>query len=321
LEHSRKVIFAIKNQPNEVYLKGRGLPLAAEEKTGLQMIKSCMTVKPHIRLLAIDIDGTLLDSRHQISPVNLTALRRAKEAGMQIVLVTGRRHRFALPVAEAVSFEVGLISSNGAVSRSSRGELYHRELLPASVARAICAGMEEFRGQMVLTFDSEGPGSVVMEDEAAQAAGIRGWIEKNRDCISLVKPIEDALTSDPVQAMFCGTVTRMKEAENTLMSRDVASQLTVLRTQYEARDLCILDLLNRNCSKGHALKRWAEAQGIPREEVMAIGDNYNDVEMLEFAGLPFIMDNACDELKRNGWRRACSNDQNGVAAAIAEVLD
>jgi len=279
-----------------------------------------MTVKSHIRLLAIDIDGTLLDSRHQISQVNLAALRRAREAGVQLVLVTGRRHYFALPVAEALGFEVGLISSNGAVTRSSRGELYHRELLPASVARAICAGMEEFRGQMVLTFDSDGPGSVVMEDVEAQSSGIRGWIEKNRDCIALVKPIEDALTSDPVQAMFCGTVSRMKEAESALMAGGLASQLTVLRTQYEARDLCILDLLNRNCSKGHALRRWAETQGIPREEVMAIGDNYNDVEMLEFARLPFIVDNACDELKRNGWRRACSNDLNGVAASIAELL-
>lgn len=279
-----------------------------------------MTVKPHIRLLAIDIDGTLLDSRHQISPVNLAALRRAREAGVEIVLVTGRRHHFALPIAQAVGFEVALISSNGAVARSSRGELYYRELLPASVARAICAGMEEFRGQMVLTFDGEGPGSVVMEDLEKQSIGIRGWIEKNRDCIAVVKPIENALTTDPVQAMFCGTVSRMKEAESTLLATGLASQLTVLRTQYEARDLCILDLLNPNCSKGHALERWAEVRGIPREEVMAIGDNYNDVEMLEFAGLPFIVENACDELKRNGWRRALSNDQNGVAAAIAEVL-
>jgi Cof subfamily protein (haloacid dehalogenase superfamily) len=285
------------------------------------MIKSWILVKPHIRLLAIDIDGTLLDSRHQISQVNLAALRRAKDAGVEIVLVTGRRHHFALPVAEAVGFEVGLISSNGAVTRSSRGELHHRELLPASVARAICAGMNEFRGQMVFTFDSEGPGSVVIEDLETQSIGIRGWIEKNRDCIAFVKPIEDALTEDPVQAMFCGTVDRMKKAECTLREGDLASQLTLLRTQYEARDLCILDLLNRNCSKGHALKRWAEAQGIQREEVVAIGDNYNDVEMLEFAGLPFIVENACDELKRNGWRRAPSNDQNGVAAAIAEVLD
>ena len=279
-----------------------------------------MTVTPHIRLLAIDIDGTLLDSRHQISPVNLAALRRARQAGVEIVLVTGRRHHFALPVAESLGFEVALISSNGAVTRSSRGELFHRELLPSSVVRAICAAMDEFRNHMVLTFDAEGPGSVVMEDLEKQFDGLRGWIEKNWDCISVVKPIENALTTDPVQAMFSGTVASMKIAEDKLLASNLASQLTVLRTQYDARNLCILDLLTRDCSKGHALKRWAHAHGIPREQVMAIGDNYNDVEMLEFAGLPFIVDNACDELKRNGWRRACSNDDDGVAAAIAEVM-
>jgi hydroxymethylpyrimidine pyrophosphatase-like HAD family hydrolase len=94
----------------------------------------------------------------------------------------------------------------------------------------------------------------------------------------------------------------------------------VVRTEYPVRDLCIVDVLNRDCSKGHALKRWAHYRGIPREQVMAIGDNFNDLEMLAFAGAPFIMGNACEELKARGWPVTSCNDENGVAAAVEQLL-
>ena len=86
------------------------------------------------------------------------------------------------------------------------------------------------------------------------------------------------------------------------------------------RDLSMVDVLNQGCSKGHALERWAGYRGIPRNEVMAIGDNYNDIEMLAFAGVPFIMGNAVEELRRDGWNVTLPNDQNGVAAAVEQVL-
>jgi hydroxymethylpyrimidine pyrophosphatase-like HAD family hydrolase len=97
-------------------------------------------------------------------------------------------------------------------------------------------------------------------------------------------------------------------------------EITILRTEYPARDLSIVDILNTGCSKGHALERWANHRGMPRGQVMAIGDNYNDVEMLAFAGHPFIMGNASPELRSRGWAVTLPNDQNGVAAAIEQVL-
>ena len=96
---------------------------------------------PSIRLIAIDLDGTLLDSNVQISQANLKALRRAHEAGIEIVLGTGRRHRFALPIAESLGFDLWLISSNGAVTRSTRGELFHQDLLPKATAIKLCRHM------------------------------------------------------------------------------------------------------------------------------------------------------------------------------------
>lgn len=270
-----------------------------------------------MRLIAIDIDGTLLDPTFQITEANLAALQRAHHGGIEIVLVTGRRHTFALPVAETLGFEVSLISSNGAVTKSSSGDLFHRDLLPAATARAICEYMREYRDCLVLTFDIIGRGEVVLEQTVSHPS-IQRWMEKNAEYIDRVVPIERSLSTDPVQAMFCGGVARMRRAENRLV--DAGFPVTLLKTQYVARDLCILDILNQGCSKGHALERWTRHRGFERGQVMAIGDNYNDIEMLEFAGVPVIMGNASDDLKQNGWHVTLANDQSGVAAAVEQLL-
>jgi Cof subfamily protein (haloacid dehalogenase superfamily) len=273
-----------------------------------------------IRLLAIDIDGTLLTSRFEVAQRDLAALRRAHAMGVEVILCTGRRHTFALPIAEQLGFDVWLCSSNGAVTRSLSGESFHRDLLPATTARDICEHMAEFRGATVLTFDKATKGAIVVERTDQMPAAVAKWMEKNAPYIEVVKPLEAALESDPVQAMICGTVDRMRRVEEVLNRFDGADRITVLKTEYVSRDFSLLDVLNRDCSKGHAVERWARHRGIPRAQVMAIGDNFNDVEMLEFAGVPVIMGNACQELKRDGWAVTGSNDECGVAGALEAVL-
>jgi Cof subfamily protein (haloacid dehalogenase superfamily) len=272
--------------------------------------------KPGIRLLATDIDGTLLNPQFQISEGDLAALRRARAAGIEIVLVTGRRHTFALPIASQLGFDLWLISSNGAVTRSLSGETFHRDLMPVETCRQLCGAMQEFRGNTVLTFDTEVKGAIVLERLDEVGASIRRWLEKNMDYIEFVVPIEKALVRDPVQAMFCGTMVRMAAALQKLQGAGFEGKITILRTEYPLRDLSMIDVLNAGCSKGHALERWASHRGYDRDQVMAVGDNHNDVEMLEFAGYPVIMGNACEELRGRGWTVTRSNDQCGVAAAV-----
>jgi len=278
-------------------------------------------VKLPIRLLAVDIDGTLLNPQFQISDADLAALRRAHESSVEIVLVTGRRHTFALPIAQMLGFDLWLISSNGAITRSLQGETFHRDLLPADTCRNLCAVMREFRGNTVLTFDNESKGAIVLEHMNELGGSIQRWLEKNMNYIEFVIPVESSLVCDPVQAMFCGTIPRMHEALTRLAACKLQSEITVLRTEYPARDLSIVDVLNQGCSKGHALERWANYRGIPREQVMAVGDNFNDIEMLAFAGHPFIMGNASEELRGRGWTVTLRNDQSGIAAALEQVMN
>jgi Cof subfamily protein (haloacid dehalogenase superfamily) len=277
-------------------------------------------LKQAIRLIASDIDGTLLNPQFQISPEDLAALRRAHDSGIEIVLVTGRRHTFALPIAKQLGFDFWLISSNGAVTRSLSGETFHRDLMPRETCRELCIAMQAFRGNTVLTFDQETKGAIVLEHLDDLNTSIRRWLEKNMEYIEFVIPIESALVTDPVQAMFCGSTSRMENTLKVLNTAGMGNRTTVLRTEYPERDLSMIDVLNSGCSKGHALARWAAYRGYHREQVMAIGDNHNDVEMLEFAGHAVIMGNACEELRARGWSVTLGNHECGVAAALAEVI-
>ena len=273
-----------------------------------------------VRLVASDIDGTLLNPDFKISTEDLAALRQAHASGIEIVLVTGRRHDFALPIARQLGFDLWLISSNGAITRSLQGETFHRELMPRYTCRDLCAAMQAFRGNTVLTFDKESKGALVLERLDELSLSIRRWLEKNLDYIDFVIPIETALVADPVQAMFCGSTARMVEALATLHAAGLDNRVTILRTEYPDRDLSMIDVLNGGCSKGHALARWAAHRGFHREQVMAIGDNHNDIEMLEFAGHPVIMGNACEELRSRGWKITLGNGQCGVAAALETII-
>ena len=276
--------------------------------------------KSPIRLLATDIDGTLLNPQFQVSDGDLDALRRAHAAGIEIAIVTGRRHSFALPIAQKLGFDLCLISSNGAVTRSLSGETFHRDMMPAEICRRLCTEMQDFRGHTVLTFDQETKGAIVLERLDELESNIQRWLEKNMKYIEFVVPIENALVKDPVQAMFCGTMARMTQALEVLKNAGMDGQVTILRTEYPERDLSMIDVLNAGCSKGHALERWALHRGYRRDEVMAVGDNHNDVEMLEFAGYPVIMGNACEELRSRGWKVTLGNDACGLAAAVDLAL-
>jgi Cof subfamily protein (haloacid dehalogenase superfamily) len=272
-----------------------------------------------LRLIAIDIDGTLLGPDFKISETDLATLRRAHANGIEVILVTGRRHTFALPIAQQLGFDLWLISSNGAITRSLSGETFHRDLLPEPTCRQLVGAMQEFRGQTVLTFDSNGPGTIVIERLEYLEGSIQRWLEKNMQYIKFVVPIENALTTDPVQAMFCGPIADMQRVLQVLATCGLP--ITVLRTEYPGRDLSIVDVLNAGCSKGYALERWANHRQITRDQVMAIGDNYNDIEMLAFAGHPFIMGNASEELRDRGWTLTRSNAESGVSAAVEHVLN
>ena len=287
---------------------------------------------PPVRLVAIDMDGTLLPTFMQkISGRNAKALRAAQAAGITVAIATGRRTAYTAPLLEGLGLraDTPLITSNGAVIRTLGGEPIDRCQLEARVARGLCGLLRQF-GALVFTFDRPGRGELVLEDMEQAHGRISLWIEANRNAIEVVSPLELALkdSEDPIQGMVTGGLDKMRLAEKALKASQWSAHCECVRTEYPARDLSILDLLSKGVSKGWALERLAGRLGVDRKETMAIGDNWNDLDMLEWAGQGVMMGNAASELrsmaKMRGWKQAPPNDQDGVAvvldSAVAKVL-
>lgn len=269
-----------------------------------------------IRLIAIDLDGTLLDSSRQISPANCRALSDATARGVQVVIVTGRRFHSARPLVCKLPHPVTLIASNGALIGLSSGEILYRDFLPCPVARRVLRIANEYRPYAVAIFDMPGRGQVTMQQNAAPEGPVGWYLSNSPECLDQVPDLEKAINADPVQVMFGGPPNFIEPVEPLLRSSPAAPDVHLSWTKYLTRNISILDVMNRGCSKGRSLKLWAERGGISRDEVMAIGDNFNDLEMLEFAGQPVVMANCAQGLARGDWPVTLTNDQDGVARAI-----
>ncbi len=244
-----------------------------------------------------------------------------------MAVATGRRSAYTVPLLEGLGLraDTPLITSNGAVTKTLGGENIDRCHMDAQVARGLCGLLRGF-GSVVFTFDRPGRGELVLENLEQAHGRISLWIEANRNAIEVVKPLEAAMPDgeNPIQGMVAGSIGQMRAAETALKASEWASACESACTVYPSRDLSILDLLPPGVTKGWALARLAARLGVDRKETMAIGDNWNDVEMLEWAGQAVMMGNAAGELrtlaKTRGWKQALPNDQEGAAVAIEAAL-
>jgi len=273
-----------------------------------------------IRLLAIDIDGTLLDSRGRIPDSHRRALGDAAARGVAIALATGRSFHFTRPIAEALGLPVTMIVNNGAMVKSGTGATLLRRLLPKEAALAILAGTRAFEDSVAVVFDRHDERQIVFEHMDWTHPHRKGYYEKNRAFIAAASSLVDAVTEDPVQVMFTGGVTRMRALASGLRAMPIADRVSVALTEYELRDFSLVDVNDAGCSKGSTLAQWAATRGVNPAEVMAVGDNLNDVEMLDFAGTPVVMGNAAEGLRTRGFHLTASNDQDGLAAAIDHFI-
>lgn len=276
-----------------------------------------------IRLIALDLDGTVLDSHGQIPDANHTAIARAIDAGVEVAIATGRRYEFARSIFERLPAPLTLILSNGAIVKRQGehdGQTLMQRLLPRAAARAVLVGAPEHRASAALIFDRPSEGQVIFESIDWTDRRHRRFYEANRPFVSERSPLEDALTEDPVQLMFTGGCAAMRRLFDDLRHSASATAAglgySVALTEYERRDFSLVDVMQAGCSKGSALAAWTERRGLSPSEVMAVGDNLNDLEMLEFAGTPILMGNAIDDLRGRGWAATATNDEAGVARAI-----
>ena len=269
-----------------------------------------------IRLIGIDVDGTLLDSHGRLPAANLGAIRDAVDAGIHIAIVTGRSFFFALPAVAELPDPLTLVVHNGAIVRTRDGETLRRQLMSRASALEVLDATEPWRDAAMVIFDRPGAGQMVYDRMDWSHENRWRFRERNREIIAQVDSLSDAVIEDPIQLAFNGGVQPMRDLIATLAARPSAETLSISLTEYEQRDFSLVDVCAPRTTKGTGLAALAGLLGIERAQVMAIGDNFNDREMLEWAGVGVVMGNAAPALQSAGFETTGTNDDAGLGAAI-----
>jgi hydroxymethylpyrimidine pyrophosphatase-like HAD family hydrolase len=194
------------------------------------------------------------------------------------------------------------------------GSTVARRLLGREAARTVLEATVDHRTCAALVFDRDHADQIVYESMDWNLPGRKGYFARNRSLISQSIPLERALTEDPIQVFFSGRVHHMRELYESV--RGIDDDVSVSLTEYERRDFSLVDVTDKAATQGRALEWRAQQLGLDRSQVMAVGDNFNDLEMLDYAGLPVVMENAVPELLIRGWATTGHQDNAGAAEAI-----
>ena len=270
-----------------------------------------------IRLLALDIDGTLLRSDKTASARTLDAIARARALGVRLVLVTGRRYPSARRVAAELGGIVPLVLHNGALVMEDGAVLRCRPLAREAARAAIAVGRAA-GAEPVLHCGVNGEGRLLVDADARRAGIVGYYLERADSEVLALRPLESALArEEPIQVMFGGTRAEMDALIVPLAER-LGARARIERTVYPASDLVLLDVIDPAVGKAEALGFLQARWGVGSAETLAIGDNWNDRDMVAGAGIGFVMGNADPELLALGLPVLPSNDEDGVAQAIEE---
>jgi hydroxymethylpyrimidine pyrophosphatase-like HAD family hydrolase len=270
------------------------------------------------RLLALDIDGTLLRSDKTISPRTLAAVAAAHARGVRVVLVTGRRHPAARKIAGLLGFDIDLVLHNGAMIIENGEVLRCLPLARALALRAVAVG-RACAADPVLHCGQGGEGRLMIEGIEPSNTLLVYYLDRSHPDVTSVDRLDDALAEDPIQVMFGGAIEPMSMLRARL-GEELGDAVRIDRTVYPGQGVQILDVLRAGVGKAEAVRFLQERWGVGAEATLAIGDNWNDHEMLEAAGLGLVMGNADPEMLRLGLGVLPTNDEDGVAVAIEREI-
>jgi|SRR5688572_11534946 len=281
------------------------------------------------RLLALDLDGTLLNSRGQVSERNRNALAAARERGVRVAIVTGRRFRDARPIALELGLDVPVIAHNGALTKHAETletvavlplplEAAHEAIKVGRAAGADPLVSDDHEGLGVMIYDHVSGDNLPLQKYVAWAQRIHG--EASGASVRKVGSVEAYLNHDPVHLAFSGAYQSMKQLEAELRT-ELKETVKIFCTSYASKDFALLDIVHPEVSKGVGVAAVAAELELTSGEVMAVGDNLNDLEMLAFAGTGVVMGNAESALHElTGFHATETNDADGVANAIERFI-
>ncbi|HTK39224.1 MAG TPA: Cof-type HAD-IIB family hydrolase [Pyrinomonadaceae bacterium] len=283
-----------------------------------------------IKLLTLDLDGTLLNSSGQVPEPNRRAISQAEEKGVLVTIATGRRFRDARPVGIELGLNAPLITHNGALLKYAKDDTtVAYSLLSRETSLEILRVGKEFGGDALVSADPHGKGTLFYDRVSENNIPLQRYItwaktlhgDEAEKALRHVDDLTNVLDdTEVIHITFSGTCAAMHDMQRVLQT-ELLDTVTILATVYPRLDFTLIDILPPDSSKGVGVEKLALIEGLQKDEVMAIGDNFNDIEMLEFAGTAVVMGNADPRLRgMQEFYTTVSNDENGVAEAIKHFI-
>lgn len=267
-----------------------------------------MTHKNDYRIIALDVDGTLLNDAYELTVATIQAIRTAHDGGARIVLCTGRGPANAIPVLERLGLEGVLITHNGAVTVQTPGpRVLHQFSFQATELGSLIA----YCRANGVHFDACTALDMFAEQIGSEAEAMYSKYMLRPKSVADVLTMTEGL----VKFTLFGSEAQMDRMEAVLPGLELPPSLVGIRS-----GVSFIDMMPAAASKGEALKELAALWGVDRAEVLAIGNYYNDVDMLRFAGLGIAVDNAPEEVKRAADVVTASNNDEGVLAALRQYV-
>ncbi|WP_227762323.1 Cof-type HAD-IIB family hydrolase [Zhaonella formicivorans] len=260
------------------------------------------------KLIAIDMDGTLLNNDLEISPRVEEAIRRVRERDIHVTLCTGRMYASALPYARKMGLDLPLVTYNGAyVKHSGTGEILYNRNLPVEHAREVFLKAKSYGFHVNVYYQDR-----LYVEQLTERGKI--YARTVRVPIHVVDDMLEFLREDPIKIVVLAEPGQLKDLEGEL-GAEFGDKLYITKSSST-----FLEILHPEATKGRGLQAVARYLNVPRESIMGIGDSFNDLEMFKYAGFAVVMENAEPEIKSFADYITCCNDDDGVAEALEKLV-
>ena len=273
------------------------------------------------KLIALDIDGTLTNSSGKITTRTKEIVHRVAQTGAIIVVATGRRFITAKPRVLQLEFpEVLLAAHNGAILKRLNGELIHHQLLPCAIAKEVVQIAKELGLRPVVFEGTQDAANLFVENYGDHFDDWeRGYLRDNQAHLKWVDNLAVNLPGDVIE-VICVVPAEKAHKIAAIFQRCLNGQVKPILVIINNGRHAFLGISHAKVGKDLPLRYLAEQMEIHPSEILAIGDNYNDLDMLRFAGTGVVMENADEALKQQGFYATASNDADGVAAALERFV-
>ena len=260
-----------------------------------------------IKLIALDLDDTLLRNDLQISPRAKAAIRHAVERGVAVTLATGRMFASALPFAQELGLDLPLITYQGALVKYADGRVVYHRPIPLGIARELVDFILPYGHHLNVYLNDE----LFMQQDSPEG---QRYAAIAKVPVHLVADLRDIIVTEPTKLVVIA-----KEPQLDVLAEDLQLNFGNKINLTKSKPY-FLELAHPLATKGKALATLAKSLNIEAHEVMAVGDSPNDLDMIKYAGFGVAMGNAVEEVKKYARYITCSNDDDGVAEVIEKFV-